>query len=282
MFRSIETSSASALTASALREHASALDASERDRDAYRDMLAESERRRAETLLDMNRQLRAELDAERAAPPGATESGRRPSRLPGGRAPSTPRDGSATRRRERRFPTVETLNANASSASFDPRGLRAALDEERDAVARATRGCQRRARVASLAVKAASRVDAARVEMGMATRGGVNATVRISPPPRSSFDVSREISAPWAPPPTRNTTNRISPSRSPRRTDRRRTRTRRRAPPERARANGETSPRKTRGGDGERLRGRRRRTTTSSQRRRRRAYPPGTRPGRGR
>ena len=73
MSRSIETSSASALTASALREHASALDASERDRDAYRDMLAESERR-AETLLDMNRQLRAELDAERAAPPGATES----------------------------------------------------------------------------------------------------------------------------------------------------------------------------------------------------------------
>ena len=45
MFRSIETSSASALTASALREHASAL-TPERDRDAYRDMFAESERRR--------------------------------------------------------------------------------------------------------------------------------------------------------------------------------------------------------------------------------------------
>ena len=222
MSRSIETSSASALTASALREHASALDASERDRDAYRDVLAESERR-AETLLDMNRQLRAELDAERAAPPGATESdgvlrasledARRRLRETEAQLVAVS-DGFQLLKRERER-VVGVLRSSE--------GVRAALDEERDAVARLHADVTaRRARVASLAAKAASRVDAARVEMEIGDAGreeerdGSNL-----PPPRSSFDVSREISAPWAPPPTRNTTNRISPSRSQRRTDRR-------------------------------------------------------------
>ena len=171
MSRSIETSSASALTASALREHASALDASERDRDAYRDMLAESERR-AETLLDMNRQLRAELDAERAAPPGATESdgvlrasledARRRLRETEAQLVAVS-DGFQLLKRERER-VVGVLRSSE--------GVRAALDEERDAVARLHADVTaRRARVASLAVKAASRVDAARVEMEIGDAG---------------------------------------------------------------------------------------------------------------
>ena len=50
----------------ALREHALALDASERDRDKYKALLSDAEKR-AEQLLAMNEQLKTELEVERAA-----------------------------------------------------------------------------------------------------------------------------------------------------------------------------------------------------------------------
>ena len=185
MCRSVETSSASVPTASALREHASALDASERDRDKYRDMLAESERG-AETLLEMNRQLRAELDAERAAPPGATDSD--------GVLRASLED---ARRRLREteaqlvavsdgFQLLKREREHAAGVLRSSEGIRAALDEERDAIARLHANVTaRQARVASLVAKAASRADAARVEIeagdaaGDATDDGVRAAAAL-------------------------------------------------------------------------------------------------------
>ena len=92
-------------------------------------MLAESERG-AETLLEMNRQLRAELDAERAAPPGATDSdGVLRASLEDARRRL--RRG-ATRRGERRFPTSRTRTLNTPPGVLrSSEGVRAALDEER-------------------------------------------------------------------------------------------------------------------------------------------------------
>ena len=54
----------------ALREHALALDASERDRDKYKALLSDAEKR-AEQLLEMNAQLKTELEVS-APPPTLT------------------------------------------------------------------------------------------------------------------------------------------------------------------------------------------------------------------
>ena len=136
-------------------------------------------------------------------------------------------------------------------------GVRAALDEERDAVAR-PRG-RHRATGARGVARGESRVARGRRwSRWNRRRGGEeNATVRISPPPRSSRRLAGNLRSMGATP--GRGTRRIESRRRARRGERiggEREREARVAEP-RARANGETSPRKTprdaraaRGGDG--------------------------------
>jgi hypothetical protein len=68
------TPNAIAAERGALREHALALDASERDRDKFKALLRDAEAR-AEQLLAMNATLRTEIDVERAATDANANSG---------------------------------------------------------------------------------------------------------------------------------------------------------------------------------------------------------------
>ena len=159
----------------ALREHALALDASERDRDKYKALLSDAEKR-AEQLLEMNAQLKTELEVERAATDADANAG----------ADAQHRDASAEVLRaslldaQRRLKETETQlsavsegfqllkreRAEAMTVLQSSESVRAALDEERGAVAQLHADLARRqTQMTALAAQASDSIERTHSEL---------------------------------------------------------------------------------------------------------------------
>ena len=149
----------------ALREHALALDASERDREKYRSLLRDAEGR-VEQLLAMNAGLKAELETERDAT-GRDADGSDVLRasLTDARRRLKETEAQLTAVSEG-FQLLKREREQATTVLRSSESVRAALDEERDAVAQLHADLARRqSRAVALMARAGDSIERQRADL---------------------------------------------------------------------------------------------------------------------